>query len=185
MILEFWATIHFPTSGAALSVVCTNAQNRGKALIGRIFCAPDLGISGRQEHEYWVEWTKNNISVSAYSCGRADPPKNAPESTPLWFVAFWKFCITVGGVLAAVSVFVNSTNISTNIEAARCLLRSQNYIVNFFSVLVDFIVCYRYTQHWVCSTFFTTLGPLWNSLLTEMQVWSYINWQGNISNTLL
>ena len=62
--------------------------------------------------------------------------------------------------MAAVSVFVNSTNISTNIEAARCLLRSQNYIVNFFSVLVDFIVCYRYTQHWVCSTFFTTLGPL-------------------------
>ena len=58
MILEFWAKIHFPTFGAALSLVCTNAQNQGKALIGQIFCPPDLGISGRQEHEYWVEWTK-------------------------------------------------------------------------------------------------------------------------------
>ena len=39
---------------------------------------------------------------------------NAPGSAPLWIVAFWKFNRALWGLTTAVSVFVNSTNITTN-----------------------------------------------------------------------
>ena len=44
--------------------------------------------------------------------------KNVPESTPLRYVPFWKFNRALGGLTTAVSVFVNSINIATNIETA-------------------------------------------------------------------
>ena len=66
--------------------------------------------------EYWLEWTKNYFRCQFTHMGGQIYKKNAPESTSLWIVAFWKFNRTLGGLTNAVSVFVNSINITTNIE---------------------------------------------------------------------
>ena len=69
--------------------------------------------------ENWLEWTKTYFRCQIYSSGRANSPKkDKPKSTSLWFVAFWKFSIALGEVTTAVSVFVKSTNITTNIKTA-------------------------------------------------------------------
>ena len=68
--------------------------------------------------EYWLEWTKNYFRCQFTHMGGLFHKKNAPESTPLWIVAFWKFNRALGGLTTAVSVFVNSTNITTNNETA-------------------------------------------------------------------
>ena len=57
--------------------------------------------------------------MPVYLCGRANSPRNAPESTPLLFVLFRKFSIAVEVVTITVSVFVDSPNIHIyNIETA-------------------------------------------------------------------
>ena len=68
--------------------------------------------------EYWLEWTKNYFSCQFTHMGGIIHKKNVPESTPLWFVAFWKFNKALGGLTTAISIFVNSTDITTNIETA-------------------------------------------------------------------
>ena len=68
--------------------------------------------------EYWLEWTKNYFRCQFTYMGGLFFKKIAPESTPLWIVAFWKFNRALWGLFTAVSVFVNSTNITTNIETA-------------------------------------------------------------------
>ena len=68
--------------------------------------------------EYWLEWTKNYFWCQFTHNGGIIHKKNAPHSTPIWFVAFWKFDRALGGLTTAVSVFVSSTNITTNIETA-------------------------------------------------------------------
>ena len=68
--------------------------------------------------EYWLEWTINYFRCQFTHIGGLIHKKNAPQSTPIWFVAFWKFDRALGGLTTAFSVFVNSTNITTNIETA-------------------------------------------------------------------
>ena len=67
--------------------------------------------------------TPRNPSKSEFRCmGELTYQETPLSSTYHWFEAHWKFCITVGGVAAAVSVFVNSTS-TTNTETA--MLSSQ------------------------------------------------------------
>ena len=56
--------------------------------------------------------------MSIYLYGRAISQKECTweHSSLIW--AFWKFNRALGGLTTAVSVFVNSTNITTNIERA-------------------------------------------------------------------
>ena len=82
--------------------------------------------------EYWLEWTKNYFRCQFTHMGGLFHKKNAPESTPLWIVAFWKFNRALWGLTTAVSVFVNSTNITTNIETAVLSRQCQNRCGNFY-----------------------------------------------------
>ena len=56
--------------------------------------------------------------MSVYSYGRAKSQKECAWEHSSLIAAVWKFDRALGGLTTAISVFVNSTNITTNIETA-------------------------------------------------------------------
>ena len=53
--------------------------------------------------EYWLEWTKNYFRCQFTHVGGLIHQENAPESTPIPFMAFWKFNRALGGLTTTVS----------------------------------------------------------------------------------
>ena len=72
--------------------------------------------------EYWLEWTKNYFICQLTHVGGVIHQNNAPESTPLRFVALWKFSIALGGV----------TTLVGHMElCARCVINTEWRYQNF------------------------------------------------------
>ena len=107
--------------------------------------------------EYWLEWTKNYFRCQFTHIGGLIHKKNAPQSTPIWFVAFWKFDRALGRLTTAFSVFVNSTNITTNIETAVLSKWNRRKLQN--------------EQNWFFRLLTTTFGKdnFWKSLMAKIR----------------
>ena len=107
-----------------------------------------------------MKWTKNIFICQCTHVGGLINQKTALSSTNHWAEALKRFCITVGGVAAAVSVFVQLNQFSQILSRQCCVgLWRGNMVRNLLTfghwevVFSLFLILYRAFSHFMYPTF--------------------------------